>query len=326
MNKRMTLLYGALSVCAVIVSVFSPTVNAVEISDKVIAMVNDDVVTMSELITEGGQDVLGDPDSLLKNGMTVREARDIILEQIIMKKLLDQAVNKEGLGVTPVDVDRLIADRLKMDGMSKQDLLQMLAKEGKTYDEYRSEIAYSIKRERMISRRLSSHIIVTDEEIAAYFKEHSAEYKDRKEYRVSEIIFPIPSDATESIVVSIRNKADMVHGRLKSGASFDAMAREYSMAPDAESGGDMGFLDSKSLDPGFLTILGTMKIGQISDVIGTENGFIIFKVTDTRPIENITVDDVKPEIVSIIRREKTMTYFEQWMKDLRDSAFVDKLL
>jgi peptidyl-prolyl cis-trans isomerase SurA len=205
-------------------------------------------------------------------------------------------------------------------------LVQFLAKKGTTYEEYRSEVEYSIKKEQLISKKLSSHIIVSDEEVANYFKEHAADFKDRKEYRISEIVFPIPRDATESIAVEIRNKADMVHKKLLSGASFETMAKEYSMAPDAEKGGDMGFIQGNTLDPGFVALLNKMNIGEISEVVGTENGFIIFKVTDSRPIANIAAADVKPEITAILRREKTMSYFDRWMKDLRAAAFVQKMM
>jgi parvulin-like peptidyl-prolyl isomerase len=98
------------------------------------------------------------------------------------------------------------------------------------------------------------------------------------------------------------------------------------MSADAEMGGDMGFLPSHTLDPGFLALLGSMKIGQISDVLATPNGFLIFKVTDSRPIASVTVDDVESEITSIIRYQKTVTYFDRWLKDVRASAFVEKML
>ncbi|MBN2223600.1 MAG: peptidylprolyl isomerase [Deltaproteobacteria bacterium] len=326
MDRGKIFLYGAVYAFVFIGALFPSMAYSVEVRDKVIAIVNDDVITMSELIAEGGDNVKGDPDSILGNGMTVREAQDIVLEQLIMRRLLDQSVKEYGLDVTSIDIDRVIAEQLKMNGMSRQDLMQLLAKEGKTYEEYKSEIDYSIKKERMISRRLSSHIIVTDDEIDAYFKEHQAEYKDRKEYRVSEIVLPIPANATESIAVETRNRADMVHNKLKSGASFETMAKEYSMVPDAEKGGDMGFIQPATLDPGFVSLLNKMKIGQVSDVIATENGFIIFKLTDTRPITNITVNDVKSEITAIIKRGKTITFFDRWMSDLRASAFVQKML
>jgi parvulin-like peptidyl-prolyl isomerase len=167
---------------------------------------------------------------------------------------------------------------------------------------------------------------VTDDDIKKYFNEHKDEFAGRKEFRLSEIVLAIPTDATDSTVVEVRNKADMIHQKLKAGANFDAMAKEYSMTSDAEKGGDMGFIQPSTLDPGFVSLLNTMKVGEISDVIATPNGFLIFKITDAKPITSLTAEDVKPEIVSRIKQEKTMVFFERWMKELRDNAFVQKML
>lgn len=326
MNRGHFLRSAAVCAFMLIVMIFPTVSSSVEITDKVIAIVNDDVITMSELIAEGGSDLTGDSASVLINGMTVKEARDNVLEQIIMKKLLDQAVKEYGLDITEIDVDRAILEQLKMNGLSKQDLNEILAKEGKTYVEYRKQVEYTIKKDRLIARKLSTHIIVTDEEVNAYFKEHIADYKDRKEFRISEIVFGIPQGATESMVLETRIKADMVLKKLKAGAPFEDMAKEYSMASDAEKGGDMGFIQPNTLDPGFVALLNKMKIGETSEVIGTESGFIIFRITDTRPLTNITANDVKPEITAIIRQEKTISYFERWMKEIREAAFVQKLI
>ena len=87
MKKCLTLVATILFLCAL-----APGAMTVEINDKVIAIVNNDVITMSDLINEGGEDVTGDPNRVLPNGKTVAEARDIALEQIIMRKILDQTV------------------------------------------------------------------------------------------------------------------------------------------------------------------------------------------------------------------------------------------
>jgi peptidyl-prolyl cis-trans isomerase SurA len=326
MKRTFLLRYGLLLATLVAGAVCAHSADPAQTNDRVIAIVNDDVITMSELLNEGGSDVQGDPNTVLKSGKTVKEAREIVLEQIIMKKLLDQVVKEYGLDVTDLDVDRAIAEQMKMRGISKSELIGILAKEGKSYESYREEVAYSIKKERVIAHKLSSHLIVTDDDIKKYFNEHKDEFAGRKEFRLSEIVLAIPTDATDSTVVEVRNKADMIHQKLKAGANFDAMAKEYSMTSDAEKGGDMGFIQPSTLDPGFVSLLNTMKVGEISDVIATPNGFLIFKITDAKPITSLTAEDVKPEIVSRIKQEKTMVFFERWMKELRDNAFVQKML
>jgi peptidyl-prolyl cis-trans isomerase SurA len=322
MKKGLTITATILFLCAL-----APHAVPVEMSDKVIAIVNDDVITMSDLIKEGGEDVTGDPDRVLPNGKTVAEARDMALEQIIMRKILDQTVEEYGIDITDKDVEKAIEDQMKINGLTKKDLIEILAKEGMTYDEYKEEIEYRIKKERLVSRKVGSHIIITDEDIQKYFNEHKSDYKNMNEYRVSEIIIPFPMNATEGDIILIRERAEDVRKKLIAGADFAKMAKEYSAAADAESGGDMGYLNPKDIDPNFLLVLRSMKIGQISELIPTGVGFIIFKITDIRPMPGeVTVDDVRNEILSILRTEKTLIFFDKWMNELREEAFVNKML
>ena len=307
-------------------SALSPAAVPVEMNDRVIAIVNDDVVTMSDLIKEGGEDVTGNPDKILSNGKTVAEARDLALEQIIMRRILDQTVDDYGLDITERDVEKAIEDQMTMNGLTKKELIEVLASEGMTYEEYKEEIEYRIKKERLISRKVGSHIIITTEDVNKFFNEHKSEYKSMNEYRVSEIIIPIPLDATEGDIIATREKTEEVRKKIISGANFATMAKEYSLAADADMGGDMGFLHPKDIDPNFSIILKSMKIGQVSDIIPTGTGFIIFKVTDVRPVAGeITVDDVRTEIETILRTEKTLIFFDKWMNELREEAFVDKM-
>lgn len=322
MKKGLTIVATILFLCAL-----APHAVPVEMSDKVIAIVNNDVITMSDLIKEGGEDVTGDPNRVLPNGKTVAEARDIALEQIIMRRILDQTVEEYGLDITDRDVENAIEDQLTMNGLTKKGLIEILAKEGMTYEEYQEEIEYRIKKERLVAKKVGSHIIITDEDVKKYFNEHKSEYKNINEYRVSEIIIPFPLDATEGDIIMIREKAEDVRERIVSGADFAKMAREYSAAADADAGGDMGYLNPRDIDPNFLIILKNMKIEQISELIPTEVGFIIFKITDVKPMAGeVTADDVRKEIESILRTEKTLIYFDKWMNELREEAFVTKML
>jgi peptidyl-prolyl cis-trans isomerase SurA len=132
MKKGLTIVATILFLCAL-----APHAVPVEMSDKVIAIVNDDVITMSDLIKEGGEDVTGDPNRVLPNGKTIAEARDMALEQIIMRRILDQTVEEYGIDITDRDVEKAIEDQMTINGLTKKGLIEILAKEGMTYDEYK---------------------------------------------------------------------------------------------------------------------------------------------------------------------------------------------
>jgi len=311
-----------------VVAIFAITIIATlafsqEINDRVIAMVNNSVITMSDLVTEGGDDVVGDPNRMLANGKTVGETRDIVLEQIILKMLFNQTVEDYGISVSEKQINAAIENQMKMLGLDKQGFTASLAKENMTFTGYKKEVEYQLKKQLLIEQKFDKHILVTDEELNKYFSDHKAEYADLKEYRMSEIALPIPADASDATRDEVIKKAKDIRSALLKGADFTAMAKEYSAAPDAEKGGDMGFINPKDFDPNLLAFVRTLKVGEVSEVIPTSIAAFIFKITETRPISGgVTADLVRAEIESILRTKKNLLYFDQWLKEIRKNAFV----
>jgi peptidyl-prolyl cis-trans isomerase SurA len=298
-----------------------------EISDEAVAIVNDETITYSELIKEGGDDVKGDPNRVLGNGMTVKEARDIVLEQLIRKKILDQEVKKYGIVVKEREVDNAIEQEMAVYGLTKTELMEKLAKENMTFTDYKKEKAYIIKKQKLISKKIGAHIIVTDEEIQNYFNEHRSDYSDLKQYRVSEIVVPIPADATSKELLSLRNQMDDIRRMAVSGANFAELAKEYSKAPDASKGGDMGFVHPKDVGASFAMRLKVMKVGEVSEILATPVAFLIIKLTDTKPIEGgVKLEDVRPDIVDVLTNQRKIKLFNRWLEEIREEAFVQKMI
>jgi peptidyl-prolyl cis-trans isomerase SurA len=316
-----------ITIVALFVATFSLHTIAKEITDEAIAIVNDETITYSELLKEGGDDVKGNLDRVLKNGMTVKEAREIVLEQLILKKILDNEVRKYGIVVKDREIDEIIKEEMALYGLSNTELREKLAKADKTLPDYKEEKKYQLKKQRLIAKKIGAHIIVTDEEIQAYFNEHKSGYADLKQYRISEIIIPIPMGTTNKELLSIRREVDKIRRIAVGGASFAELAKKYSKAPDASNGGDMGFIHPKDVGAGFIARLKTMKLGEISEVIATPRAFMIFKLTDSKPIPGgVKSEDVEDEIKAILANKRKIYLFDKWLKQIRDEAFVQKML
>ncbi|MBN1572624.1 MAG: SurA N-terminal domain-containing protein [Deltaproteobacteria bacterium] len=298
-----------------------------EISDEAVAIVNNETITYSELLKEGGDNVKGDPDRVLENGMTVKEAREIVLEQLIRKKILDQEVEKYGIVVKDKEIESAIEQEMAIYGLTKTELLERLAKENLNFSDYKKEKEYSIKKQKLVSKKIGAHIIVTEEEIQNYFKEHESEFADLKQYRVSEIVIPIPADVTSKELLSLRNQMDEIRRMAVGGADFAELAKKHSKAPDAPEGGDMGFIQPKDVGAGFSMRLKIMKVGEVSEVLATPMAFLIFKLTDTKPIPGgVKVEDVRADIVDILTNQRKIQLFNKWLEQIREEAFVQKML
>jgi peptidyl-prolyl cis-trans isomerase SurA len=321
--KKFSIIIAVVLVCGI----FSVQAFPKDISDEAVAIVNDETITYSELLKEGGDDVKGDPNRVLENGMTVKEAREIVLEQLIRKKILDQEVVKHGIMVKDKEIEKAIEQELALYGLTQTELLEKLAKEDMNLSDYKKEKEYSIKKQKLISKKIGSHIIVTDEEIENYFNEHRSDYADLKQYRVSEIVIPIPADVTSKELSMLRKQMEDIRKKALGGADFAGLAKEYSKAPDAAKGGDMGYIHPKDVGTGFSMKLKVMKIGEISEVLATPVAFLIIKLTDTKPIEGgVKVEDVKADIVDILATQRKIELFNKWLERIREEAFVQKLL
>jgi len=316
-----------ITIVAIFVITLSLSTIAKEIKDEAIAIVNDETITFSDLLKEGGDNVKGNPDRVLENGMTVKEAREIVLEQLILKKILDNEVRKYGIVVKDREVDEIIKQEMAVYGLSNTELMEKLAKLDKTLPDYKEEKKYYLKKQRLIAKKIGSRIIVTDDEIQEYFNEHKSEYADLKQYRISEIIIPIPMGVTANELLPIRREADKIRSMAIGGGNFAELAKKYSKAPDASKGGDMGFIHPKDVGAGFTARLKTMKLGEVSEVIATPRAFMIFKLTDSKPISGgVKAEDVKEEIKAILANKRKIYLFDKWLKQIRDEAFVQKML
>ncbi|GEM_PF-2661896 len=321
--KTFSVIIAAVLLCGV----FSIWAVPKEISDEAVAIVNNETITYSELLREGGDNVKGDPDRVLKNGMTVKEAREIILEQLIRKKILDQEVEKYGIVVKDREVEAVIEQEMAIFGLTKTELLEKLAKGNMNYSDYKKSKEYALKKQKLIAKKVGSHIIVTDEEIQNYFNDHRSDFADLKQYRISEIVIPIPMDVTSKGLASLRSQMDEIRRMAVGGANFAELAKKYSKAPDASKGGDMGFIHPKDVGAGFSMKLKVMKVGEISEIMATPMAFLIFKLTDTKPIPGgVKVEDVRADIIEILTNERKIKLFNRWLEQIRKEAFVQKML
>ncbi|MDR0817687.1 MAG: peptidylprolyl isomerase [Clostridiales Family XIII bacterium] len=156
---------------------------------------------------------------------------------------------------------------------------------------------------------------VTDEEVETYYETNKDEFYTPTEIQASHILM---NDADHGQVT--RAAIEAVLAKAKAGDDFAALAKEYSEDDSAEDGGDLGFFaEDGSMVPEFEEAAFALKVGEISDIVETEFGYHIIKVTDIQPEEQQTLEAVREDIVTYIEEEHVETALEQ----LRASATVD---
>ncbi|MFH1791429.1 MAG: peptidylprolyl isomerase [Candidatus Omnitrophota bacterium] len=292
---------------------------AAEIVDKILVVVNDEVITQREvdrkLAPVYGQlrtTVSGD-----ELNERMRDFRKQIVMQLVKDKLVVSEAKRKGVTVSEQEVDAELAEVRKQFRDDKEFYLALDA-QGIGVEELRSNYRSSIMAKKLIDDRIGGKISVSPGEMIAYYNAHRDEFIDPPTARVRSILIRITSsrNAEESLAF-----AKDILARLEN-EPFAGLAEKYSDDQYAEKGGDMGYVKQGEMIERINTAIFTLKQGEHSDIIRTDLGYHIFLVEDTMDGRVIPFDRVSDDIERRIFKQKVNMYLEEYIDNLRENAYI----
>ncbi len=297
-----------------------------EVVDRIVAIVNDDVITSSEL-NNAFDPYMKRIEASVPAGKerekVVAEGKVTILNRMIDNKLVEQEARKSGIIIKDDEVMGVIKDMLKSRNMQMPDLLQALNKDGITFDGYKQELKEQLQRQQLIRREIRSKIVVTDDEIGDYYRQHRDEYEGKEAIRIRQILLPVPLGTDQAIRERARELAESILKRIKSGEPFEALAAQFSQGPAVAAGGDIGFVEKGHMLPEVEKVALSLNIGDVSPVIESSQGFYIVQVIDKRGAGLKPITEVRQEIQMKLEDEKAAKKFDLWVAELRSKSLVD---
>ncbi len=310
-------------VCILIV--FSSDSLHADFEDRIVAIVNDEVITLSELDTtlQAFMKRIEEIPEGDQREKIVAQAKVAALDKLIDNMLLEQEAAKLDIIVTDEDVANAMSGMLSEKNISVEKFEETLSKEGNTLDEYRDEIRKNIIRGRLVEAKIRSRITINEKEIGEYYSRHRGDYEGKEAARIQQILLVKPKDCDDSTREKLRTKAEMILKRLENGESFDLLVNEYSQGPAARSGGDLGFVKKGMMFPAVDAAVSELKKGESSGVIESPVGFHIIRVMDKRGAGIKPSEEVRDEIVRNIGTEKVKKKFQEWLKELREKSLVE---
>ncbi len=177
-------------------------------------------------------------------------------------------------------------------------------------------------RYKLINREVRYKVLVTSGEIRDYFREHIDEYRVQPKVRVSRISFPIPPGSSSQRMDELKAKVDTVRDQLLAGEPFD----EVLAAQDNANGDDMGAMVETDMAAPLQEAIKGLDQGDVSEIIELNGQLHLFLVTDRNPGDVNLFDRVKGEIEEKLRDQKTDARFDEWQRELRTNAFIEKRL
>jgi len=298
-----------------------------EIVDGVAAIVNDDVITLSEVDSAGApiyQEIkrrFGDASQ-----PEIARARREVLDQLVNQKLMEQVIEKYDITASEGEVDAAIEDVKRQNGITQADLLEALDREGITYDDYREQVTKQIQRSKLMRRQVRGTPEASDADARKYYDDNPALFQLGEEALVRHILIATPASASDEERAEAKKKAEAALGRLKAGEDFGELAKKVSAGPTAGQGGSLGYIRRGDTVPDFEAAVFSMNKGETSGVVETKIGYHVIRVEDKKPARTIPFAEAKESIRRRIVQEEIDKDFQKWLDKLRSNAYVEKKL
>jgi peptidyl-prolyl cis-trans isomerase SurA len=293
-----------------------------EVFNRVVAIVNDDVITLYEL-NQKIRLVTGSAPQELKNKDEERylEARRKILQFMIDEKCAQEKIQELGIKIPPEQIDARIEMIKKRNRWTQEDLLAALQQEGISFDEFREKIKTDFERAELINYQVKSKIIVRDEQITQYYEEHKKDYSSEETVYLAGIflIQRDPDDEQESL--RLKAKGEEILAKLKNGEDFAALSKQFSQGPGADEGGDLGSFKTSQLDPELRKAVSGVKEGGVTNLIIKPNGIQILKVIKRQKAEAHPLEEVREDIYETLYQQEVNRRYEAWIKELRKETY-----
>ena len=284
-------------------------------NDAIIAIVNDDVVTLKDL----RQYIASIASQLRVENKTPDEIQQIMgeyeqkgLDKLIEDKLILAAANDKGIDVRDELIDKRIQE-IKGRYPSEDDFIKALNTEGMTVGDLRQKLLDQMKVKFEVDIEVHDKIFVKPEDVTAYYNDHLSDFNHNPSVNLQSVF--VAFDKYSKQVA--RTRADEARSRLLAGEDFDKVSQEYSNASS------VGEIEKGQMVDKVENVVFNLKLGDVSDPIEVQNGIYVFKVIGVSQARQQALSEVKDQIYSKLLDDHFQAKFKEWVAKLRDKAYVE---
>jgi peptidyl-prolyl cis-trans isomerase C len=243
------------------------------------------------------------------SGIEREELQRSFLVQLIDRELIHGEARRLNITLTDADIETALQSyRQDYPGSSFEAMLQ---ERGLTLPFWREELKESLIMEKLLDQAVYSRASVTDEEVTAYFEANRDHFDRPTQVRARQIV--VAEEAEGQNVLAL----------LRQGQDFAEVAAKYSLSPDAQQGGDLGFFGRGEMPPEFDEIVFDLPVQRLSDLVKSEYGYHIFMVEEKRKASRLSKKDATSEILSILEGRKKEEVYLGWLQEMRARAVIE---
>lgn len=249
--------------------------------DRIVAVVNDDVIVATEL-----EEKIQQLSKRLAQQSTRLPPEDVLRRQILEREILNriqlQLATRSGITIDDPSLNNAMREMAQRNKLTLDQFRQVLERDGFDYAAFREEIRDEMTISQLRRREVVNRINVSDREIEEFIERQGAPGQTNREFRLGHILIALPEAATSEQIGEARDQAARTVAELRGGADFAQMALAVSAGQQALQGGDLGWRKASEVPSLFADTLRQLQTGEVSDPIRSASGFHIVKLLETR--------------------------------------------
>jgi peptidyl-prolyl cis-trans isomerase SurA len=289
----------------------SPPAGAADIRDRIVAVVNTEIIALSELEEEIAE-VKQQAKQRFSGAELDQRLRQIDymgLNRMIERKLQLQIAKRRGIKISDEEL---------------QDAVGRLRRVGETPNESDPKEMALIRDQltsmRLVNQQIRSGLMVTDEEVLRFYQQHKDRFMLPPEVRISQILIAL---SPGSELLAVRERAQQVFVLLKKGERFEELAARYSDGPEGRRGGSLGYIRPGDMLPQIQKAIERMDQGAVTDPIASPIGMHIIRVDDRKPPQFRPYEEVTEDIRNVVYQLKSEEAYLEWIKDQKDHNYIE---
>jgi peptidyl-prolyl cis-trans isomerase SurA len=300
-----------------LLAVLSAGNGSAKVVDRIVAEVNDEVITMSEL--QKASKSIEEQEGISPKGKEDKGLEHQMLETLIDRKLAKAEAKRRGIKVDDKELNEALENFKKQNHLPDEDSFnKALTKAGLTLAEIKEKIADQLTQERLLSMTVGLKAVVSESQVRQFYDE---KYKaGGTQLHLLTIKIPYPPGATEAQQEEVKKQAENIFNAVKGGATFQDAAQKYSLTAT-----DVGFVPENELDPKLSQFLGKLSPKEVAPVV-TPQGIQLIQLLERRSGQAQPYEEVAPQIRRMLTQKEMEKQFSVWVKTLRENAHIKIML
>jgi parvulin-like peptidyl-prolyl isomerase len=253
----------------------------------------------------------------------MKESQDAALKDLVDRQLIIDSFKEQGFSIPEYVIEDRLQNLIREEfGGDRTAFVRTLRAQGFSLSRFREIERDKIIVQAMRQRAVRSDFVISPDKVEAYYRRNIAEYSTPEEIRLSMIVLRVEEDGSGDPAAAKRSMAEEIRGKLAEGADFAGMAQMYSEDSTAEAGGDWGWIDRKTLNEELNRVAFSLQPGQLSRVVQLGDSLYIMRVDARKAAVTKPLSELREEISKKLYEEERLRLQEQWIKTLREKAYV----